>query len=137
MAYPLTPKVLIVEDDTFLAGLLTERLRRENILFDLATRGEEVLEKVRHIMPQLIILDLVLPGIDGYEVLSRLKADKNMANIPVLILSNLGQKQEIDRGMRLGASGFLIKASLDLDEIIEIINTFLPQQSNVSSLETN
>lgn len=120
-------RILLIEDDPFLSRLLTERLARENLNFDLAVSGEEGLKKAQKDKPALVLLDLVLPGIDGYEVLKRMKEDSNLSKVPVFILSNLGQDDEIKRGLDLGAVNFLIKANFDLDEIIEKIKQALPK----------
>ena len=75
----------------------------------------------------LVLLDLVLPGIDGFEVLKQLKADPEISHIPVVILSNLGQKEDIDRGLNLGAKDYLIKAHLTPGEIVEKVKEILKQ----------
>lgn len=125
------PKILIVEDDTFLAGLLTEHFKKSGLDFDLVVDGEKALSKARVERFDLILLDLVLPGIDGYEVLGQLKKDTELAKIPILILSNLGRKEEIERGLNLGAVDFLVKARFDLDEIVDKIKQIL-KRSNQS-----
>lgn len=122
--------LLIVEDDKFLADLLVRHFAKEGFDIELAFDGEKGLEKVRERRPDLILLDLLLPGIDGYEVLRRLKADSTFADIPVIILSNLGQKDEIERALLLGAEDFLVKARFDLDEITEKIKKFLEKRSS-------
>jgi len=114
-------KILVVEDDRFLRKLLIDRLLEEGYSVDGAIDGEEGLEKLKKEKCDLILLDLILPGIDGFEVLSVLKRDENLAEIPVLILSNLGQKEEIERGLKLGAVDYIIKAHFTLDEIVEKI----------------
>lgn len=121
----MSQKILLVEDDRFLSNLLVESFQKSGLDFELAVDGEEALAKIRKKAPDLIILDLVLPGIDGYEVLKRIKADKDLAYIPVVILSNLGQKNEIKRGLDLGAEDFIVKAHFDLDEIVEKIKQVL------------
>ncbi len=111
-------RVLIVEDDQFLAGILMDHLSwGETWDLDLATTGEEGLKKMRAAKPDILLLDIILPGIDGYEVLRQVKADRELAGIPVFILSNLGQKEEIAKGINLGAEDFLIKAHLDINDI--------------------
>ena len=121
----MSQKILLIEDDKFLGDLLMEHFRKGGLDFELAVDGEGGLEKIRTKAPDLIILDLVLPGIDGYEVLKRLKNDKDFAKIPVIILSNLGQKEEIERGLELGAEDFIVKAHFDLDKIMEKIDQVL------------
>lgn len=118
-------KILIIEDDALLGRLLAKRLKEEELDFSLVITGEEGLEKARTEKPDLILLDLVLPGIDGYEVLRQLKDNKELAGIPVVIISNLGQKAEIERGLQLGAEDFIVKANFDLDQIMEKIKPFL------------
>lgn len=124
----MTKKILVVEDDRFLRKLLIDRLTEEGYLVDGAADGEEGLKKAKGEEIGLILLDLILPGIDGFEVLTRLKKDKDLEKIPVLILSNLGQKEEIEKGLKLGAVDYVIKAHFTLDEIIEKIKTILPKE---------
>ena len=98
---------------------------KEGLELDLARDAETAMRKVRKNRPKLILLDLVLPGMDGYEFLEKIKADKELASIPVIILSNLGQKSEVERAIKLGAEAFLVKANLDLDEISQKIKKSL------------
>jgi DNA-binding response OmpR family regulator len=117
-------KILIIEDEKILRTLLTQTLTREGFEVKEAVDGEEGLEKAKTEKPDLILLDLILPTIDGYEVLERLKKDPFTESIPVMIISNLGQDEEIQRGLKLGAVDFLIKAHFTLDEISEKIKKF-------------
>lgn len=118
-------KILIVEDDKFLRELIAKKLTKENYDTVEAVDGEEGVKKVKEEKPDLILLDLILPGIDGFEVLSRIKEDPALAQIPVIILSNLGQREDIDRGLGLGANDYLIKAHFTPGEIIEKIRAIL------------
>jgi len=111
-------KVLIVEDDRFLHNLLSRKLKEYGCKVFSAQDGEAALRETKKETPDLILLDIILPGVDGFEVLERLKADEKHKNIPVLILSNLGQEEDIKKGNELGADGFLIKANFTLDEIM-------------------
>jgi len=111
--------VLIVEDDKFLRELLVRKLENTGFDVSFAVNGEEALKKIKEQMPQLILLDLVLPGIDGFEVLKQVKANERMDGIAIIILSNLGQQGEVERGIRLGADDYLIKAHFTPDEIIQ------------------
>lgn len=121
-------KILIVEDDKFLRELIAKKLMREGYEVEEAIDGEDGIKKTREIMPDLILLDLILPGIDGFEVLRKVKEDEKTASIPVVILSNLGQKDEIEKGLNLGAVDFLIKAHFTPEEIVEKIKLVLSKK---------
>lgn len=121
----MAKKILIVEDDKFLRELISQKLQKEGYDITEAVDGEEGVKKSRDSKPDLILLDLILPGIDGFEVLSRVKEDAESKSVPVIILSNLGQKEDVERGMKLGAVDFLIKAHFTPGEIIEKIKTIL------------
>jgi len=86
---------------------------------------QQILKKIKEEKPDLILLDLILPGIDGFEVLTKMKEDPELSKIPVIILSNLGQKEDVERGLKLGASDYLIKAHFTPGEIIEKIKNIL------------
>ena len=118
-------KILIVEDDKFLRELITRKLVNEGYQPIEATNGEEGVRTAKSEKPDLILLDLILPGIDGFEALARIRKDQETANLPVIILSNLGQKEDIERGLKLGATDYLIKAHFSLGEIIEKIASIL------------
>lgn len=118
-------KILIVEDDKFLRELVAKKLTAEGFDVQEAIDGESGVKKAKEIRPDIILLDLILPGIDGFEVLSRIKEDPATEMIPVIILSNLGQKEDIERGLKLGASDFLVKAKFTPSEIIEKIKNLL------------
>ncbi|XOB42058.1 MAG: response regulator [Candidatus Nealsonbacteria bacterium] len=111
--------ILIVEDDKFLRELIVRKLKKENFNITEAIDGEEGIKKIKEEKPDLVLLDLILPGIDGFEVLSKMKEDMSLAQIPVIILSNLGQKDDVERGLKLGAVDYLIKAHFTPGEIIE------------------
>lgn len=117
--------ILIVEDDKFLRDLIAQKLTKEGYDALTAIDGEEGIKKIKEGKPDLILLDLILPGIDGFEVLSRMKGDENLAKIPVIILSNLGQREEIERGLKLGVNDYMIKAHFTPREIIDKIKTIL------------
>ena len=120
-------KILIVEDDKFLRELLVRKLEGEGFNTIIAIDGDEGFRKVKEESPQLILLDLILPGIDGFEVLKNIKSDQAIAKIPVIILSNLGQKEEVEKGLRAGADDYLIKAHFTPDEIIAKIKKVLKE----------
>ena len=121
----MAKKILIIEDDKFLRELISRKLSDEGFNIQEAVDGEEGLKKIKEGKPDLILLDLILPSIDGFEVLSRMKEDPGVSAIPVIILSNLGQKEEVERGLKLGAADYLIKAHFTPGEIIEKIKNVL------------
>jgi len=118
-------KILIVEDDKFLRELISQKLSKEGFNVLDAVDGEEGIKKIKEEKPELVLLDLILPGIDGFEVLSRMREDPTVSSTPVIILSNLGQKEDVERGLKLGAVDYLIKAHFTPGEIIEKIRGIL------------
>lgn len=118
-------KILLIEDDKFLRELIIQKLGREGYDVTEAPEGEAGLSKMKEERPDLVLLDLILPGIDGFEVLSRVKKDPALASIPVIILSNLGQRDDVQKGIDLGAEDYLIKAHFTPGEIVEKIKTTL------------
>ncbi|MDP2926547.1 MAG: response regulator [bacterium] len=117
----MSRKILIIEDDLFLRELMSKKLVGEGYQISGATDGEEGIRSVKSEKPDLVLLDLILPGIDGFEVLARIKQDPEIAQTPVIVLSNLGQKEDIERGIKLGAVDYLIKAHFTPGEIVEKI----------------
>lgn len=117
--------ILIIEDDKFLRGLMSQKLLKEGFDVVEANDGEQGLRKIKEEKPGLILLDLILPGIDGFAVLAEIKEDPALAEIPVIILSNLGQREDIEKGLKLGAIDYLIKAHFTPGEIIEKIKKAL------------
>ena len=127
MAQNISQKILIliVEDDKFLRELITRKLTEEGYKISDAVDGEEGIEKIKKENPDLILLDLILPGIDGFNVLSQLKDNSKLSKIPVIILSNLGQREDVEKGLKLGAADYLIKAHFTPGEIVEKIKKTL------------
>ena len=117
--------ILIVEDDKFLRELLIRKLKNEGFIISVAVEGRDALNKIKEELPQLILLDLILPGIDGFEVLKQIKEDSQTNKIPVIILSNLGQQEEVEKGLKLGAVDYLVKAHFTPDEIIDKVKKVL------------
>lgn len=118
-------KILLIEDDKFLRELIIQKLGKEGFDVSEAPEGEAGLVKMKEVKPDLILLDLILPGIDGFEVLKRAKEDKELNSIPVIILSNLGQKDDVQKGVDLGAVDYLIKAHFTPSEIVDKIKKTL------------
>jgi len=121
----MAKKILIVEDDKFLRELIARKLKTEGYEVLEAIDGEEGLKKIKEAKPDLVLLDLILPGIDGFEVLEKKKEDPEIEKIPVMVLSNLGQREDVERSLKLGAVDYLVKANFTPQEIIEKIKNLL------------
>ena len=118
-------KILLVEDDTFLAGMYISKLGFENFEILLANDGKEGLKMAEKESPDLILLDILLPKLDGFEVLKKVKKQEKTKDIPVLLLTNLGQKEDVEKGLSLGATDYLIKAHFMPQEVIKKIKEIL------------
>lgn len=121
----MAKRILIVEDDRFLRELIVRKLSNEGYEVVEAVDGEQGLQKTKEVKPDIVLLDLILPGIDGFEVLTLKKDDPAIAGIPVIVLSNLGQKEDVEKGIGLGAADYLIKAHFTPGEIIEKVQNIL------------
>ena len=124
-------KILVVEDDPFLSDIYHTKLKQAGFVVDLAMTGEECMEKLSGGEYDLMVLDIVLPQLDGWEILARVgkmrrqKPDSYINRLKIIIHSNLGQKEEIKKGLDLGADGFMIKAHFTPSEVAEEINRAL------------
>lgn len=121
----MAQKILIVEDDKFLRELISKKLVNEQFDICQALDGKEGIDKILEEKPNLILLDLILPVMDGFSVLSKMKENQEISKIPVIVLSNLSQEGEIKRAMDLGAKDFLIKAHFTPGEIVGKIKQIL------------
>ncbi len=117
--------IVLIEDDRFLQDLLSKKLVTEGFSVRSAYDGEDGLRLTKELKPKLILLDILLPGIDGFEFLGLVKKDVALKSIPIIVLSNLGQREEIDRALELGATDFLIKANFAPDEILRKVRAVL------------
>lgn len=115
------PLILIVEDDPLLSGLLAQELQNKQFRIRSAQTGEEGLMIAKSEKPDLMLLDILLPGIDGFEVLRQIKSDPELKHIRVIILSNLGQQNDILRGTELGAERYIVKVTLSLAEVVQTV----------------
>ncbi len=118
-------KVLLVEDDPFLSNLLKVRLQKENVDVILAKDGEEALDRIEAEKPGLVLLDLILPKKSGFEVLEKTSVDPQLKDMPIIIISNLGQTSDIQRGKELGAVEYYVKAKISIDDLVGKVKNFL------------
>ena len=118
-------KILVAEDDKFLANAYRVKLSKAGFDVRIASDGQEALTILQTFIPDLILLDLVMPVKDGFATLEVIKQDENLKKIPVIIASNLGQKEDVDRGFKMGAVDFIVKSDLSLDNLLIKINTLI------------
>jgi DNA-binding response OmpR family regulator len=118
-------KVLIIEDDQFLRDLATQKLRKEQLDVDSAMDGEQGIAIAEAKIPDVILLDILLPGIDGYEVLKHVRANPVFQKTRIAMLSNFGQREDIEKALKAGADQFFVKANYTLDEIVEGVKKML------------
>lgn len=120
-------KILIAEDDSFVMDIYQTKLSQEGFEVYSAANGLEAMKKLtgEKINPDLILLDIVMPYMDGLEVLRKVKNDERLKDIPVVLLTNLSQKEEVEEGLSLGASDYLIKSHFTPSEVLEKINKFI------------
>lgn len=112
-------KILLIEDEEIITELLKRKLTKGGYDVDVALDGEQGLEKMRNNKPDIVLLDIIMPKLGGFEVMERMHKDKELNDIPVIIISNSGQPVELDRAKELGVSDWLIKAQFDPQEVIE------------------
>ena len=118
-------RILLVEDDRFLRKAAETSLKRHGYHVVTASDGEEALRLVRTEKPELILLDLIIPKIQGFEVLRTLKADAQTASIPVIVLSNLSQENDRDATLAAGAIAHLVKANISLENLVATVDRAL------------
>lgn len=122
---PESKTILLVEDETLLANLLRQRLEREGFRVLLNRDGEEALKTLRETKPDLILLDIILPKISGFELMETLRADPALERAPIIIISNLGQESDVTKGQALGAIQYFVKAKVSIEELVEHVKGFL------------
>ncbi len=125
----MSKKILLIEDDNFLVEMYKIKFEKEGYKVATALNGDEGINQARKEKPDLILLDLVLPEKDGYEVLEVLKKDEQTKAIPVIILSNLGQNGEVKKGKEKGAEDYLIKANFTPRQLMDKVKKKMDQIS--------
>ncbi|MFA7201445.1 MAG: response regulator [Candidatus Paceibacterota bacterium] len=119
-------KVLLIEDDPFLSSLLKNRFAREGLTVLHAKDGEEGIKLIKETQGiLLVLLDLILPKKSGFEVLQVIRQDPQMQNAPVIIISNLGQPEDVQKGQELGAVEYFIKAKTSIEDLVNNVISFL------------
>ncbi len=118
-------KILVAEDDRFLATAYRAKLTKVGFEVTVATDGEEVLAALPQIVPDIILLDLVMPRKDGFATLEEIKRQDDFKDVPVIVASNLGQKEDLDKAKALGAADYVVKSDLSMDALVQKINALL------------
>ena len=115
----MAKKILLVEDEELMVDLLRRKLSQEGYEVLIARNGEEGFKIIQEQSPDLILLDIIMPKMGGFEVMEKMVKDKSLRKIPVIVISNSGQPVEIDKAQKLGAKDWLVKTEFDLKEVVE------------------
>lgn len=120
-------KILLVEDDSFLGEICSKKLVKEDYTVYRAIDGIQALEGAKRIKPDIILLDIILPAVDGFQILAEIRRseDKKLANVPIIMLSNLGQDDDVKKATEMGATGYMVKAHFTTDEIAAKVKEIL------------
>ncbi len=118
-------KILLVEDEPMLSNLLRQRLEKESFVVTTAHDGNEAVEILKKEKPDLILMDIILPKMSGFEVMEAMKGDPAIQAAPVVVVSNLGQESDVERGQSLGAVGYFVKAQMSVEDLVSKIKEFL------------
>ena len=119
-------KILIVDDDVFLLDMYATKFKEEGFDVEIAQGGKEALAKIKEgLYPEVVLLDVVMPGMDGFEVLGTIRKDNLIPTSKIIILSNLGQKENIDKGKELGVTDYVVKAYFTPSEVVKKANEAL------------
>lgn len=122
------PKILMIEEDRFLRKIYRDKFSHLGFEFSEATNGEEGINKVIYEKPDVVLLDLMLPKKNGFDVLIDIKRNKNTEAIPVIVLSNLGQEGDIKKGFSLGADDYLVKTEVSLSEVVDRVKEAIAKE---------
>ncbi|MDD5144584.1 MAG: response regulator [Candidatus Pacebacteria bacterium] len=119
-------KILLIEDEEIMLDLLQRKLAQEGYDISVARNGEEGLDMMKEFIPDLVLLDIIMPKKGGYEVMEEMSRDESLNKIPIIIISNSGQPVEIDRAQKLGAKDWLVKTDFNPQEVIAKVRKQLP-----------
>jgi len=122
----MAKKILLIEDEEIMIGLLQKKLTNEGYEVSVARDGEEGLKAMREVRPDLVLLDIIMPKMGGFEVMEEMNKDKELKKIPVIVISNSGQPVELDKAQKLGAKDWLIKTEFDPQEVIDKVKKQVP-----------
>ncbi|OGG76394.1 hypothetical protein A2950_00305 [Candidatus Kaiserbacteria bacterium RIFCSPLOWO2_01_FULL_55_19] len=123
-------KVVLVEDDSLMSGILARHLVNDGYAIVTVTDGAKAFGRIQDEQPDIVLLDIILPGVGGFDILKKLKQDDSTKSIPVVILSNLGSKEDIQHGIDLGAEEYFVKANSMVEEITRKVKGILNRPIN-------
>lgn len=118
-------KILIVDDDVFLLDMYSLKFKEAGFQVEVAENGEAAIKKIKEINPGVILLDVVMPKMDGLETLRQIKKDKIAEGAKIIVLTNLGQKEDIEKGLKLGADDYIVKAHFTPTEVLNKVKALL------------
>lgn len=121
-------KILLVDDDPFILDMYVLKLKDSGFTVETAASGKEGLSKIKSFEPDLLLLDIVMPSMDGFDVLQELKKNPPVPLPKIVLLSNLGQKEDVERGLSLGADDYLVKANFTPAEVVQKIREVLSKK---------
>ncbi|HEY4715121.1 MAG TPA: response regulator, partial [Candidatus Paceibacterota bacterium] len=127
-------KILIVEDDQFLSRMASKKLKENGYEVSVASDSNQAFEILKSQTPDMILLDLLLPGTDGFELLAKFKQNEKTKKIPILVFSNLSGEGDIKKCQDLGIRDFVVKSSCTLNELVDRVNKTTEENSSTSSL---
>ncbi|MCK5475668.1 MAG: response regulator [Candidatus Pacebacteria bacterium] len=122
-------KVFIIEDDIYISDMYKIKLEADNYEVNVASDGIEGMKRLEKDIPDVILLDIVMPKIDGFSVLKMIKENDILKNVPVILLTNLSQKENIEKGFELGAASYIIKAHFTPSEVVKKIKEVIEKES--------
>lgn len=121
--------VLIAEDEGALSGVLKNKLTRHGFVVEIAQDGVEALEKMKALKPALVLLDLIMPNKNGFQVLEEVRADPSLAVIPIIVFSNLNQEEDRERAKKFGAVDFWVKSDIAITDVVEKILGYIDKEA--------
>ena len=123
------PKILLVEDDGLMSRMYGRLFTYEGYTVEVAADGEAGFVKAKEFQPDLILLDVMMPKMNGLELIKKLKEDERTRNIILVLLTNLGIQEKLDEAMRLGAMGCIIKSNHSPEEVVKMVEGFLNKKN--------
>lgn len=121
-------KIIIAEDDKFLNSAYRLKFTKDDFEVTIVNDGQQLLDILKKYLPDLVLLDLVMPVMDGFSALKNIRSNPKLKSLPIIVASNLGQKEDIDRAKDLGATDFVVKSDLSLDMLVTKINKLISKK---------